>query len=232
MGAACSSPGTIGNPSATRAVQIYGMPISGNVIPPVLFAMDKQCGSFVMKNMMAGELKTPEMLAVNPWGQMPSMCDGDFALAESNAILRYMANTYAPEAYGGMDSKKRGIIDWALDWCSTNFSKNYADIWYPVAGFGPAPSDQNAANAAATENLNKFAAQFLAKGKFIGDSDTLSIADYKCATLFWYLDHKTVKAKTGFELPPRIKTYVQDFLAACPSKAFLDAGSGFMDSKA
>eukprot|EP00930_Biecheleria_cincta_P018825 TRINITY_DN14539_c0_g1_i2.p1 TRINITY_DN14539_c0_g1~~TRINITY_DN14539_c0_g1_i2.p1 ORF type:complete len:154 (+),score=23.53 TRINITY_DN14539_c0_g1_i2:318-779(+) len=132
---------------------------------------------------------------------------------------------------------RRPTVAWGAsstghDWCSTNFSKNYADIWYPVAGFGPAPSDQNAANAAATENLNKFAAQFLAKGKFIGDSDTLSIADYKCATLFWYLDHKTVKAKTGFELPPRIKTYVQDFLAACPSKAFLDAGSGFMDSKA
>ena len=35
----------------------------------------------------------------------------------------------------------------------------------------------------------------------------------------------------GFELPPRIQTYCDDFIAACPSTEFLEAAKGFMASK-
>lgn len=221
----------IAAPDATGSVKIYGMQISGNVIPCVLFARDKNCGDFEFKDMMKGELSSPEMLAINPWGQMPSMTDGSFKLAESSAILRYLANAYDISAYGGMDAKERARIDWALDWAGTNFSKNYADIWYPVAGFGPEPADRAEANKKATENLQKFEAKFL-NLKLIGGL-TLCIADYKVGTLLWYLDHPAIKKKTGFELTPRCKEYVQNWQAALSpkSKEFLEAGKGFMDSK-
>merc|ERR1712187_875497 len=134
----------------------------------------------------------------NPWGQMPSMGDGTFSLAESSAILRYLANTYAISAYGGMDAKERARIDWALDWAATNFSKNYADIWYPVAGFGAEPADRAEANQTATANIIMFEKKFLT-GKFIG-GESLNIADYKIGTMMWYLDHPSIKKKTGFEL--------------------------------
>mmetsp|Transcript_156996 Transcript_156996/g.273373 ORF Transcript_156996/g.273373 Transcript_156996/m.273373 type:complete len:231 (+) Transcript_156996:91-783(+) len=230
MGAqACKS--NLSNPSATGQVKVYGMPISGNVMPSCMLAMDFACGGFEFKDMMKGELKTPEMVAINPWTQMPSMSDGSFYLAESNAILRYIANTYAPEAYGGNDIKRKAIIDWALDWASTNFSKSYSAIWYPVAGFGAPPDDQKKANADAVENLKKFEGKFLTKGKFV-DGDTCSIADYKIGVTMWYLDHPTIKQKTGFELTPRMKTYVKDFLSVTKSQSFLDAADGFMKSKA
>ena len=35
---------------------------------------------------MTGEHMTPEMLAVNPWHQMPNMSDGSVNLAESGAV--------------------------------------------------------------------------------------------------------------------------------------------------
>merc|ERR1719272_593964 len=159
-------------------VIIYGMGISGNVIPAVLLALDKKCGKMEMMNIMDGSHKTPEKLAINPFHQMPSMKDGDFCLAESNAILRYIAQKYAPDTYAGTDIEKQSTIDWALDWASTNFSNNYKNIWYPVAGFGPPPEDQKKANEEALENLGIFEKKFLA-GKFIG-GDTLCIADYKC----------------------------------------------------
>merc|ERR1712224_656336 len=144
------------NAAATKDVEIYGMEISANVIPCVCFALDKKCGKFVLKDMMQGELKTPEMLEVNPWHQMPSMKDGDFCLGESGAILRYLANTYGHEAYGGMDPQERAMIDWAMDWTTTNFLvNNYKQLWYPVAGFGEA-GDYAAATTAALENLKKF----------------------------------------------------------------------------
>eukprot|EP00928_Gymnodinium_smaydae_P048887 TRINITY_DN32749_c0_g1_i1.p1 TRINITY_DN32749_c0_g1~~TRINITY_DN32749_c0_g1_i1.p1 ORF type:complete len:253 (+),score=69.37 TRINITY_DN32749_c0_g1_i1:62-760(+) len=218
---------------STADVDIYGMPISGNVIPCVTFAMDSKCGKFVFKDMMKGELKSAEMLKVNPWGQMPSMKDGEYCLAESGAILRYLANVYNMDAYGGFDAKARGTIDWALDWIGTNFGQNYFKIWYPVAGFAPAPEDQKKANEDAVANLKTFESKFLSGGKKFITGDRMSIADYKLGCLLWYLDQPAIKKKTGFELPARFKMYVQDYKAALSpaSQEFLKAGEGFMQTK-
>lgn len=40
--------------------------------------------------------RTPEFLALNPLGQVPVLQDGDVVLADSNAILVYLARRYAP----------------------------------------------------------------------------------------------------------------------------------------
>ncbi|EKE78991.1 glutathione S-transferase family protein [Oceanibaculum indicum] len=43
-----------------------------------------------------GEHKAPEFLALNPFGQIPVLVDGDVVLADSNAILIYLALTHDP----------------------------------------------------------------------------------------------------------------------------------------
>lgn len=209
---------------------IYGMPISANVIPSVLLALDNKCGKMEQMDIMEGQHKTPDKMEINPFGQMPSMKDGDFCLAEGNAILRYMARKFAPAAYGSGDPDKMAMIDWALDWCSTNFSKQYNGIWYPVAGFGNGAEDPQKNNEAAVANIELFAKTFLSKTKFVA-GDSPSIADYKVVVHFWYLDFPAVKAHSGFELPACAKKYVHDFLEACPSKDFLQAARDFMASK-
>lgn len=40
-----------------------------------------------------------------------------------------------------------------------------------------------------------------------------------------------IALQVGFELPEKIQAYVADFMATCPSKAFLEAHDGFMASK-
>jgi glutathione S-transferase len=40
---------------------------------------------------------TPAFLALNPLGQIPVLRDGDVVLADSNAILVYLARRYAPD---------------------------------------------------------------------------------------------------------------------------------------
>jgi len=211
-------------------VEVYGMAISGNVIPAVLLAKDLGVGDMVEMNIMNGEHMTEAALARNPFHQMPSMKDGDLCLAESNAILRYIAHKYDPSKYGDTIEKK-ALVDWALDWCSTNFYNNFKMIWYPVAGFGPPPEDQAAENAKAVENLNTFAGKFLVSTKFVG-GETLTIADYKIAVWCWYLGQPVIKDKTGFELPERLKRYASEFMDNCPSKSFCDAGAAFLASKA
>ena len=65
---------------------------------------------------MNGAHMTPEMLAINPWHQMPNMTDGDVNIAESGAIVRYIAKAYGPHLYGSVDAAKKATIDWALEW--------------------------------------------------------------------------------------------------------------------
>lgn len=45
-----------------------------------------------------GEHRQPAFLALNPLGQVPVLEDGELVLAESNAILVYLASRYAPSA--------------------------------------------------------------------------------------------------------------------------------------
>lgn len=224
MGAAFSSPpgGAI---VGSGKVQIFGVPPSGNCIPCVLMCLDYNCGGLEMCNIMEGAHKTPDMLAINPFHQIPSMKDGDICLAECDAILRHIARNYANAAYPSTDLKKLAVLDWALSWDSTGLTTNFKDIWYPVAGFGPAPADQKAANAAMTVNLTDFTNKFLSGGnKFIGGT-VLSVADYKTGTKIWYMNHAAIKAANGFELSPRLKQYADDwFNALSPAaRAFMTA---------
>lgn len=48
-------------------------------------------------NLRAGEQKAPEFLQMNPFGQVPVIKDGSQSVADSNAILVYLARRYAPE---------------------------------------------------------------------------------------------------------------------------------------
>jgi glutathione S-transferase len=57
----------------------------------------------------SGDRLTPEYLALNPHGKMPTLKDGDFVLWESNAILFYMA-AKRPES-GLWPSDLRGQAD-------------------------------------------------------------------------------------------------------------------------
>lgn len=47
-------------------------------------------------NLRAREHKTPAFLARNPFGQVPTIEDGDVTLGDSNAILVYLAKKYDP----------------------------------------------------------------------------------------------------------------------------------------
>ncbi len=46
-------------------------------------------------NLRAGEQKQPAFLALNPQGQIPVMDDAGIVIADSNAILIYLARSYA-----------------------------------------------------------------------------------------------------------------------------------------
>jgi len=59
----------------------------------------------------------PEYLALNPNGLVPTLDDNGFILWESNAILRYVANAYAPDsAIYPRDNHQRALVEQWIEW--------------------------------------------------------------------------------------------------------------------
>jgi glutathione S-transferase len=63
-------------------------------------------------------------LEVNPFGGVPAIRDGDLVLAESQAILRYLATREGRDDLYPSDPGRRACVDWALDaWSTTVFPR-------------------------------------------------------------------------------------------------------------
>lgn len=81
----------------SQSIRIHSFPLSGHAHRVVLFANLAGIAHEVINvDLAAGEHKQPAFLALNPAGQVPVIEDGDTAIADSNAILVYLARQYAP----------------------------------------------------------------------------------------------------------------------------------------
>jgi glutathione S-transferase len=71
---------------------IYYHPMSFPALGPV-FGAEAMGIKYDKKvvDLMQGEQKTESYLAINPYGKVPALVDGDFKLSEGNAMLRYLA---------------------------------------------------------------------------------------------------------------------------------------------
>jgi glutathione S-transferase len=80
-----------------NTLRIYSFPLSGHSHRVELFASLAGIAHEVINVDLAnGEQKSEEFLALNPAGQVPVIVDGDNVIADSNAILVYLARKYAP----------------------------------------------------------------------------------------------------------------------------------------
>ncbi len=81
-----------------NAIRIHRHPLSGHSHRVELFA--KLGGinhELVDVDLLAGEHKKEPFLSLNSAGQVPVIEDGDSVIADSNAILVYLARKYAPD---------------------------------------------------------------------------------------------------------------------------------------
>lgn len=66
-----------------------------------------------------GVNKTPEYLAMNPNGLVPTLEEDGFTLWESHSIVRYLASKYGKGVLWPMDEPSRAIANQWMDWAFT-----------------------------------------------------------------------------------------------------------------
>lgn len=92
----------LGSPVKTlpaQPIKLYRSAISGHSHRVELFlSLLGLPFELVDVDLAAGAHKQPAFLAMNPFGQVPVIQDGAVTLADSNAILVYLAYRYAPDA--------------------------------------------------------------------------------------------------------------------------------------
>ena len=84
----------------SNAIRIYRHALSGHAHRVELFASLAGISTeLVDVDLAAGAQNETAFRDINPFGQVPTIQDGDLVLSDSNAILIYLAKTYAPEWY-------------------------------------------------------------------------------------------------------------------------------------
>ena len=83
---------------STQPLKLYDFELSGHChrVRLMLSLLDLPYQSITV-DLLGGEHRRPPFLALNPFGQVPVLRDGEITLADSNAILVYLAAAYGDE---------------------------------------------------------------------------------------------------------------------------------------
>ncbi|MEP7101366.1 MAG: glutathione S-transferase [Burkholderiales bacterium] len=82
-------------PHPVQPIRLFHHPLSGHVHRVELFlSLLGLPFEKLLVDLTKGETRTPDFLARNPFGQLPVIEDGDVTIADSNAILVYLARRY------------------------------------------------------------------------------------------------------------------------------------------
>jgi glutathione S-transferase len=126
-----------------------------------------------------GEHKTPANLARQPFGQMPSLEDGDFTLFESRAMIRYIDATVPGQSLTPKDPKSHALMEQWISVEMENFNPGIAGVVYqemflPMMG-GKCDSAKAEESKAKLAPCLAILDKHLAKGPhFVGDQFTLA----------------------------------------------------------
>ena len=108
------------HPASTFARRVR-MQLLEKDLPHELIALD----------MAAGAHRKPEYLALNPYGRVPTLVDGDLVLYESNAILCYLEAAHPHPALLPRGLQDRARVDMHMRLCDVQMGRHAGAILFP-----------------------------------------------------------------------------------------------------
>lgn len=126
-----------------------------------------------------GGLETAEYGRMNPNRKVPVIQDGDLVLWESNAIVRYIADTYGKGRLSPTDKIQRAHADQWIDYAATGLVPDImGGVFVPLAYTKAADRNMAAVDAAAARGADKFSVLDVhMAGRHFIVGDTLTMAD-------------------------------------------------------
>lgn len=98
-------------------IQLYGHELSGNSYKAkLLLSLLNLEYEWIKVDLQKGAHKQSEFLALNPFGQIPVLVDGDTVLADAQAILVYLARQYGGDAWLPLEAEPLSRV---IRWLST-----------------------------------------------------------------------------------------------------------------
>lgn len=205
----------------SNAIRIHNFPLSGHCHRVELFArltgIDHE---LVFVDLAAGEHKKEPFLTLNPAGKVPVIEDGDIVIADSTAILVYLARKYAPD-WLPADVLAEAQVQRFLSLAANEIANGPAAARL-VTVFG-AELDADKAKATATYAFDLLEGHLEGRDWLVGDRAT--IAD---VAIYSYTAHAP-EGNVSLEPYPRIRAFLNrvealpGFVAMPVSKAGLAA---------
>lgn len=84
-----------------------------------------------------GGTDTPDYLAMNPNGRIPTIKDDEFVLWESNAIVRYLCRRHGHGTLWPESDKICAVADQWMDWFKTTVYPLYIDLFWAIVRTEP-----------------------------------------------------------------------------------------------
>jgi len=111
-------------------IKLHGFPMSPNTKRAML-GLEEVSAQYelVPVDLMSGEHRGADYLALNPTGRVPTLVDGNFVLWESNAILQYLAATYPEKKLGGETANDRAKVAQWLFMNAAHLSPAFAHVF-------------------------------------------------------------------------------------------------------
>ncbi len=143
---------------------------------------------YIYLDLAKGEHKTPDYLALNPNGKVPTLTDGEYSLWEADAIMCYLA-VRADSDLWPQDSRQIEVLRW-LSWGTQHFNRAAGNLYFeyiikPRFNIGPVDAD---AVEQATSQFREHAAvldEHLANRHWLV-GDGLTVADISVAITLPY----------------------------------------------
>ncbi len=199
---------------------VHGSSLSPFVRKVIVFAAEK--GLAVENKVAPPGPKTPEFLAMSPFGKIPAFEDGDYQLCDSSAIVHYLEAKHPEHALIPAEARARGRTVWFDEYADTIMFAAAAPIFFnrvvaPLMGMDGDLAAADKAEADALPPVLAYLESVIPASGFLVE-ERLTLADIAVASPFVNFEHAGVAIDAA--IFPKVTAYAAAILAR-PSFATL-----------